>query len=50
MLDPLKAGIGRHKQIILSPDNKQFKDIILSNVTGDDFRVVAEFVEVLTPK
>ncbi len=37
----------RHKRIILSPDNKNFKDIILENVTGDDFRVVAEFVEVV---
>ncbi len=37
----------RHKRIILSPDNKSFKDIDLKNVLGDDFRVVAEFVEVL---
>jgi len=35
------------KRIILSPDNKAFKDIVLENVNGDDFRVVAEFVEVL---
>ncbi len=37
----------KHKKIILSPDNKDFKDIILENVSGDDFRVVAEFIEVL---
>ena len=37
----------RHKKITLSPDNKTFKDIILKNVTGDDFRVVAEFVDVI---
>ncbi len=41
------GGEWRHKQIILSPDNKAFKDIVLENITGDDFRVVAEFVEVL---
>ncbi|MBF0216130.1 MAG: DEAD/DEAH box helicase family protein [Candidatus Omnitrophica bacterium] len=44
----LKDGTWRHKQIILSPDNKQFKDIILNNVAGDDFRVVAEFIKVLS--
>ena len=37
----------RHKRIILSPDNKAFKNIILENVGSDDFRVIAEFVEVL---
>ena len=37
----------RHKRIVLSPDNKDFKDIILENVSGDDFRVVAEFIEIL---
>ncbi|MFH1803078.1 MAG: S24 family peptidase [archaeon] len=36
-----------HKKIILSPDNKTFKDIVLENVSGDDFRIVAEFVRVL---
>ncbi|MBP7795884.1 MAG: DEAD/DEAH box helicase family protein [Elusimicrobiales bacterium] len=38
----------RHKRIILSPDNKAFQDIVLENVGSDDFRVVAEFVEVLS--
>jgi len=34
----------RHRKITLSPDNKAFKDIVLENVSGDDFRVVAEFI------
>lgn len=46
----LDGGQWRHKKIILSPDNKEFKDIVLENVSGDDFRVVAEFVEVLDLK
>lgn len=37
----------RHKRIVLSPDNKDFQDIVLENVSGEDFRVVAEFVSVL---
>lgn len=45
--EDLGDGQWRHKKIILSPDNKEFKDIVLENVAGDDFRVVAEFVEVL---
>lgn len=36
-----------HKKITLSPDNKAFKDIVLKNVSGDDFRIVAEFLKVL---
>jgi len=36
-----------HKKIILSPDNKDFKDIVIENVSGNDFRIVAEWVEVL---
>ncbi len=46
--EDLGGGQWRHKQIILSPDNKQFKDIVLNNVTGDDFHVVAEFLQVLS--
>lgn len=38
----------RQKRITLSPDNKAFKDIVLENVSGDDFHVVAEFIEVLS--
>ncbi|MHB1665316.1 MAG: type ISP restriction/modification enzyme [bacterium] len=36
----------KHKRIILSPDNKDFNDIILENVSEDDFKVVAEFISV----
>lgn len=46
-----KENIGtdqwRHKRIILSPDNKAFHNIVLENVGGEDFKVVAELVEVL---
>ena len=41
-------GEWRHKRIVLSPDNKEFKDIVIENVSGDEFKVIAEFVEVLT--
>lgn len=36
-----------HKRIILSPDNKNFKDIVLENVSENDFKVIAEFVSVI---
>ncbi len=36
-----------HAKIILSPDNREFKDIVLENVREDEFHVVAEFVEIL---
>lgn len=42
-----KDGTWRHKKITLSPDNKKFEDVILENVSGDDFKVVAEFVDIL---
>jgi len=45
--EDLGGGQWRHKKIILSPDNKEFKDIVLKNVTGDDFRVVAELVDII---
>jgi len=45
--EDLGNGQWRHRKIILSPDNKQFPDIVLENVREDDFHVVAEFVEVL---
>ena len=45
--EDLGDGQWKHKKIILSPDNKSFNDIVLENVTGEDFRVVAEFIEVL---
>jgi len=40
-------GQWRHKKIVLSPDNKIFQDIVLENVTDDDFKVVAEFMKAL---
>jgi type III restriction enzyme len=43
----LEGDQWRHKKITLSPDNKDFKDIFLENVTDDDFRVVAKFIEIL---
>ena len=45
--EKLECNQWRHKKIILSPDNRAFKDIILKNVSGDDFRVVAEFICVI---
>ncbi|GBE39509.1 type III restriction enzyme, res subunit [bacterium BMS3Bbin08] len=43
----LEGDQWRHKKIILSPDNKNFDDIVLENVSGEDFKVIAEFVGVL---
>jgi len=43
----LSDGTWQHSKIVLSPDNKAFKDIVLENVAGDVFRVVAEFVKVI---
>ncbi|MBM3248690.1 MAG: DUF2075 domain-containing protein [Candidatus Omnitrophica bacterium] len=40
-------GTWRHKKIILSPDNKDFKDIVLEDIPAVEFRVVAELVAVL---
>jgi hypothetical protein len=37
-------GTWRHKTIILSPDNKAFKDIILVDIPAVEFNVIAEFV------
>jgi hypothetical protein len=42
-----KDDTWQHAEITLSPENKSFKKIVLKNVSGDDFRVVAEFLEVL---
>ena len=39
-------GTWQHKKITLSPNNKEFDDIILENVSEEDFHVVAEFVKV----
>ena len=40
-------GTWRHKRIILSPDNKEFKDIILEDVPAIEFHVVGELIAVL---
>ena len=40
-------GTWRHKKIILSPDNKTFPNIVLENVDGEDFKVIAEFIKAL---
>lgn len=40
-------GTWRHKKIILSPDNKDFRDIVLENVPAVEFSVIAEFVTIL---
>ncbi|MCK5655185.1 MAG: HsdR family type I site-specific deoxyribonuclease [Candidatus Aureabacteria bacterium] len=40
-------GTWQHTKIILSPDNKKFDDIVLESIADDDFRVVAEFVDIL---
>lgn len=40
-------GQWKHKKIILSPDNKDFHNIVLEDVSGWDFHVVAEFVEII---
>jgi len=42
--EKVEGGQWRHKKIVLSPDNKAFKDIVLENVSEDDFKVVAEFI------
>jgi hypothetical protein len=43
----LGDGQWRHKRIVLSPDNKDFHEIVLENLTGDEFHVVAEFLSVV---
>ena len=40
-------GQWSHKRIILSPDNKDFEDIILENASESDYRIVAEFIAVI---
>ncbi|KJJ85899.1 phage repressor [Candidatus Omnitrophus magneticus] len=36
-----------HKRIILSPENNDFKDIVLETVSAGDFRVAEVFLSVL---
>jgi len=40
-------GTWRHKWIVLSPDNKEFNDIILKGIADADFKVIAEFVSIV---
>jgi hypothetical protein len=40
-------GEWRHKQILLSPLNREFEPIVLTPGDEDDFRILAEFVGVL---
>ncbi|MBN1869230.1 MAG: DUF2075 domain-containing protein [Candidatus Omnitrophica bacterium] len=41
-------GTWRHKKITLSPDNKNFKNIVLEDVQPGEFRILAEFVKVIS--
>lgn len=43
----LDDGSWRHKRIVLSPENREFNDIVLTDVPGHTFRVSAEFVACL---
>lgn len=40
-------GTWIHEKIILSPDNIDFEDIILENVSEHEFKVIAEFVSTI---
>jgi type III restriction enzyme len=42
-----ESGQQVHKKIILSPQNKEFEDIILENAMETDYKVIAEFVAVI---
>ncbi len=44
---PIEGERWAHSKITLSPDNKEFKDIVLENVSEDNFKVIAEFIQVL---
>ncbi|MBI4583214.1 MAG: DEAD/DEAH box helicase family protein [Planctomycetes bacterium] len=41
------TGSWRHTEIRLDPENPEFEPIVLKNVPDDEFRVIAEVVEVL---
>ena len=43
----LEDGTWRHKKIVLSPDNKDFDDIVLENIPEGDFQVTAELLRLL---
>ncbi|RZV40578.1 MAG: S24 family peptidase [Candidatus Acidulodesulfobacterium acidiphilum] len=36
-----------HTRIILSPDNKDFENIILENASENKYKIVAEFISVI---
>ena len=40
-------GTWRHKRIVLSPDNKDFDDIILEDVSEDEFFIAGELFRIL---
>lgn len=42
-----KDGTWHHEKIILEPLNNDYKPIVLSNVSEDEFKVIAEFIDVL---
>ena len=44
---PDGSGSWRHKSIVLSPLNPDYKPIVLNEQDADDLKVVAEFVGVL---
>lgn len=45
--EDLGGGQWRHKRITLSPDNKDFKEIVLENANAGEFKVVGEFIAAL---
>lgn len=40
-------SLWHHEEIVLEPLNLEYEPIVLSDVSEDEFRVIAEFVEVL---
>ena len=40
-------GTWQHEKIVLEPLNKEYKPIVLSNVSEEEFKVIAEFIDVL---
>ncbi|MCK5345901.1 MAG: hypothetical protein KAR20_20970, partial [Candidatus Heimdallarchaeota archaeon] len=45
--EDLGEGQWRHKRIVLSPDNKNFENIVLEETAEEDFHIVAEFVSII---
>ena len=42
-----KDGTWKHEKIVLEPLNEKYDPIVLSEDAKDEFRIVAEFIEVL---